>query len=314
MNKQLLNLYAKFDSLPCGDTVLAFLDYLTVEAGLSVNTVLAYGRDLVSFLEYCRDKGVMVFSSIDTNLVCDYQHHLLTMDKSENSLARSLVAVKMLLRYAFSYNLTNKDHTILLEAPRRWQKLPCVLNQTEVSALLAAPNPEQDPYYLRDLTILQLLYATGMRVSEEAGLKLSDINSQVGYVKCLGKGNKERVVPLGNSAITVISNYIEQLRPRLAGDKKTPNLFLSQNGNPLDRVEIWRMIKKYALRAGITKKLSPHSLRHSFATHLLSGGADLRSVQEMLGHANITTTQIYTHVEEDRLKEIHTQFHPRAKK
>ncbi len=312
-NNQLLNLYAKFDSLPCGDTVLMFLEHLTVEAGLSDNTVMAYGRDLVAFLEYCGSKGVAAFAQIDANLVCDYQHDLLAKERSENSLARSLVAVKMLLRYAFSYNLTGKDHTTLLEAPRRWQKLPCVLNQKEVSALLAAPNAQDDPYYLRDLTILETLYATGMRVSEEARLKLSDINSQIGYVKCLGKGNKERVVPLGGSAIKVISTYIERLRPLLAGDKNTPNLFLSQNGNPLDRVDIWRIIKKYALRAGITKKLSPHSLRHSFATHLLAGGADLRSVQEMLGHANITTTQIYTHVEEDRLREIHAKFHPRAK-
>lgn len=314
MSKQLLNLYAKFDALPCGDTALAFLEHLTVEAGLSDNTVMAYGRDIVAFLEYCRDKGVTAFNAIDTNLVCDYHHGLLTTQKAENSLARSLVSVKMLLRYAYSYNLTDKDHTTLLEAPRRWQKLPCVLNQTEIAALLAAPNEEQDPFRLRDLAILETLYATGMRVSEEAGLKLGDINSQIGYIKCLGKGNKERVVPLGDNAIKVIADYIERLRPRLAGDKNPNTLFLSTNGKPLDRIDIWRIVKKYALRAGITKKISPHSLRHSFATHLLAGGADLRSVQEMLGHANITTTQIYTHVEEDRLKDIHTQFHPRSKK
>lgn len=313
-NKQLLNIYAKFDVLPCGDTAMEFLNHLTVEAALSDNTVMAYGRDIAAFLEYCRDKGVAAFGSIDTNLVCDYHHHLLTKDTAENSLSRALVAVKMLLRYAYSYNLTDKDHTTLLDAPKRWQKLPCVLNYDEITALLNAPKAGKDPYYLRDLTILEILYATGMRVSEAANLRLTDINSQIGYVKCTGKGNKQRVVPLGDGALKIIIEYISTLRPQLAGQDNPSQLLLSKNGKKLDRIDIWRIIKKYALVAGITKKLSPHSLRHSFATHLLAGGADLRSVQEMLGHANITTTQIYTHVEEDRLKAIHNKFHPRATK
>lgn len=311
-NKQLLTIYAKLDQLPCGDTALTFLDYLAIEAALSDNTILSYGRDIIEFLKFCSNKGLKEFGEIDFNLVCDYHHHLLKSKVSENTLARALVSVKMLLRYGYSFGLCNKDNAILLESPKRWQKLPNVAATTEIARLLSAPDREQDKYYYRDLAILEILYATGMRVSEATNLKLSDINSQVGYIKCFGKGGKERVVPLGDTAIKVINNYIKQQRQNLAVSTSTGNLFLSKSGKPLDRIEIWRIIKKYALRAGIAKNLSPHSLRHSFATHLLAGGADLRSVQEMLGHATITTTQIYTHVETDRLKEIHNKFHPRS--
>ncbi|MFI4912507.1 MAG: site-specific tyrosine recombinase XerD [Sedimentisphaeraceae bacterium JB056] len=311
--QQLLNLYAKFDRIACGDTVLSFLDHLTVEAGLADNTILGYGRDLLAFLEYCQQRGVVSFSDINTDVVFDYHHHLLSKNASENSLARALVAVKMLLRYAYSYSLVEKDHTILLESPRRWQKLPDVLNGDDVMKLLSEPDPERDKYYWRDMAVIELLYATGMRVSEASGLHLSDVNYQVGYIRCLGKGNKERVVPLGDAAIAVLRNYIEEQRADLAGDKENGSLFLSSKGNPLERTAIWRIVKKYAKRAGIKKDISPHSLRHSFATHLLEGGADLRSVQEMLGHSSVTTTQIYTHVEQDRLTEIHSKFHPRSK-
>jgi integrase/recombinase XerD len=310
---QLLNLYGKFDTLVCGDTVVSFLDHLTVEAGLSDNTVLSYGRDIVSFLKFCESRNVSGFDEINADLVYDYHHHLLNVNAAENSLARALVAVKMLLRYAFSYSLVNKDHTILLESPRRWQRLPDILSKEDVKSLLAAPDAQIDEFYRRDLAVIELLYAAGMRVSEAAALKISDINYQIGYIKCFGKGNKERVVPLGDAAVAVLQNYTAELRPMLAGDNSPGNLFLSRNGKPLDRTAIWRIIKKYARRAGIKKNISPHSLRHSFATHLLGGGADLRSVQEMLGHASITTTQIYTHVEQDRLKEIHAKYHPRGK-
>ncbi len=310
--KQLLNLYEKFDVLVCGDTVLSFLDHLTVEAGLSDNSLLSYGRDLLAFLEYCSQKGVSSFGDIDENLVFDYHHSLLGKSAAENSIARSLVAVKMLLRYAYSYGLIEKDHTVLLEAPRRWQKLPIVLNTEEVAALLSAPNIEQDVFYYRDLAILELLYATGMRVSEAAGVKLGDLNFQVGYVKCLGKGGKQRVVPLGDVAIKVLDSYIQNLRKKLENNRSQGHLFLSRGGKALDRTNIWRIIKKYAARAGIKKQISPHSLRHCFATHLLEGGADIKSVQEMLGHISVTTTQIYTHLEQDRLKDLHSKYHPRG--
>ncbi len=312
LNQQRLNLFAKFDLLACGDTVLSFLDHLTVEAGLSENTVLSYGRDLLTFLEYSRDEGVGAFGDIDCDFVFRYRQELLNRNMSENSLARAFVAVKMLLRYAYSYGLIAKDHTTLLESPRKWQRLPDVLSESEVSALLAAPNPADDKFYRRDLAILELLYATGMRVSEAANLRISDLNFQVGYVKCFGKGGKERVVPLGDAAIEVVEIYITELRKQLVVASDCGSLFLSCNGKPLDRISMWRIIKKYVIRAQIKKHISPHTLRHSFATHLLEGGADLRSVQEMLGHSSITTTQIYTHVEQERLKQIHKKYHPRV--
>ena len=311
INIQRRNLYEKFDTLACGDTAVSFLDHLTVEAGLSENTILSYGRDILHFLEYCRDKGIENFSQIDADFVSQYHHYLLGKEIAENSLARAFVAVKMILRYAYSYGLITKDHTIMLEAPRKWQKLPSVLNIDEVAAILAEPKAEGDKFYRRDFAILELLYATGMRVSEAANLKISDLNFEVGYIKCLGKGNKERIVPLADAAINAISNYITELRKELATDKDLGYLFLSSTGKPLDRTNFWRIIKKYVLRCGIKKNISPHTFRHSFATHLLGGGADLRSVQEMLGHSSITTTQIYTHVEQDRLKEIHKKYHPR---
>jgi integrase/recombinase XerD len=198
----------------------------------------------------------------------------------------------------------------MLESPKLWQRLPVICSKKQVISIINAPLPDE-PYYFRDKAMLELLYATGVRASELAGLKVSDLNLDIGYLRCLGKGSRERVIPLGRAAIAATVDYLQTLRPRLAKPFSGDFLLLSRTGRPMSRIEIWRLIKKYAARAGLPRNLTVHTLRHCFATHLLAGGADLRSVQEMLGHVDIATTQIYTHVDQERLRRIHKQFHPR---
>jgi len=297
-------------SLPIGQTVNEFLDYLVVEAGLSQNTVLAYGRDLREFLRFCQSSGIREIRAVTPHVV---QRHLCEMGRSrrsETSARRALVAIRMFLRFARLAGLIEDDGAEVLETPKVWQRLPNVCNRQQVRKLLEAPCREE-PFYLRDRTMLELLYATGMRASELAGLKVGDLNFDVGYLRCFGKGNKERVIPLGKVAITATLEYLRDLRPRLVRPKTQSFVLLSRTGGPLSRIEIWRLVKKYAMRAGMPPNVTVHTLRHCFATHLLSGGADLRSVQEMLGHVDIGTTQIYTHVDHERLRRIHKQFHPR---
>jgi integrase/recombinase XerD len=293
-----------------GRTVIEFLDYLVVEAGLSSNTVLAYGRDLRDFCFYCHAKGVSAIGQVRPHFVRAYFHEQTCRRKSESSAKRALVAIRMLLRFAKLTGLIDDDGGTVLEMPRTWQKLPVVCNKQQVAKLLDAPDP-QERFYLRDKAILELLYATGVRASELAGLRVDDINCKVGYLRCLGKGSKERIVPVGQAAIGVTQGYLRHLRPELAKPASGAHLLLSRTGRPLTRIEIWRLVKKYAIRAGMPRNLTVHTLRHCFATHLLSGGADLRSVQEMLGHVDVVTTQIYTHVDHERLRSIHKQYHPR---
>jgi integrase/recombinase XerD len=299
----------ELDSLPAGRTATEFLDHLTVEAGLSHNTILAYGRDLRDFLTFCRQDKVSEISRLTPQLVQKYLCHLAHGPKGENSARRALVAIRMFLRFAKLMGLIEDDGAIL-ESPKIWQRLPVVCNKQQVLKLLEAPCKDE-PFYLRDRAMLELLYATGMRASELAGLRTSDLNFDVGYLRCLGKGNKERIIPVGRTAVEATEAYLRDLRPRLAKPSSGPFLLLSRTGRPLSRIEIWRLVKKYAARAGIARNLTVHTLRHCFATHLLSGGADLRSIQEMLGHVDIGTTQIYTHVDHERLRRIHKKYHPR---
>jgi integrase/recombinase XerD len=301
---------ADLRAIPAGRTAIDFLDYLTIEAGLSNNTVLAYGRDLREFLLFCRDGGVTEISGVSVHLVQLYLGEMAHRDKSENSAKRALVAIRMFLRFAKLRGLIEDDGTEILESPKVWQRLPIVCNRLQVLKLLEAPSCEE-PFYLRDRALLELLYATGVRASEVAGLKTTDLNLDIGYLRCFGKGNKERVVPLGKVAIAATLEYLRDLRPKLVRFKSEAFVLLSRTGRPLSRIEVWRLVKKYALRAGMPRKVTVHTLRHCFATHLLSGGADLRSVQEMLGHVDIATTQIYTHVDHERLRRIHKKFHPR---
>ncbi len=300
----------KLLALPLGATVKRFLDYLSIEAGLSENTVLGYGRDLKGFLEFCGSEKVVRIEQVNPPLIREYLKAMTLVGRAESSMKRSLVAIRMFLRFAKLTGMIENDFAGLLEGPKLWQRLPTIASEQQVISLLDAPSP-QEPFYYRDKALLELLYATGLRAAELAGLKTSALNLDIGYLRCIGKGQRERIVPVGRAAIAASAEYLAKLRPKLAGPRSGDFLFLSRTGLPLGRIEIWRLVKKYAARAGIPRNLTAHTLRHCFATHLLAGGADLRSVQEMLGHVDIATTQIYTHVDQDRLKKIHKQFHPR---
>ena len=300
----------KLLSLPLGRSVKDFLDYLTVEAGLAQNTILAYGRDLRGFLEYCKSNQVSQLQQIKPALIQNYQRKLTTDNKEESSVKRCLVAIRMFLRFARLMGLVEDDFTTILEPPKLWQRLPTVCRKQQVIDLINAPSP-QEAFYLRDRAMLELLYATCMRASELAGLGTRDLNLDIGYVRCLGKGRKERIIPLGKAAISATLDYLSNLRPKLVKPFSGDSVLLSRTGRPLSRIEIWRLVKKYAARAGMGRNLTVHTLRHCFASHLLAGGADLRSIQEMLGHVDIATTQIYTHVDQERLRSIHKKFHPR---
>ncbi|MDD5064443.1 MAG: tyrosine recombinase XerD [Phycisphaerae bacterium] len=308
---QLQSVGEKLLSLPLGKEAKGFLDYLTVEAGLANNSILAYGRDLADFLEYCKGSKISRLDQIKPALIQKYLQ-ILTKDerKSESSIKRSLVAVRMFLRYGRLTGLVEDDFGAILEGPKLWQRLPVICSKKQVIDIISAVSPEE-PFYLRDRAIVELLYATGVRASELAGLKTGDLNLDVGYLRCIGKGNRERVIPVGKAAIGATAEYLRELRPKLVKPFSGDFLLLSRTGRPMGRIEIWRLIKKYAIRAGMPRKLTVHTLRHCFATHLLAGGADLRSVQEMLGHVDIATTQIYTHVDQERLREMHKKFHPR---
>jgi len=300
----------KLLALPLGRQAKSFLDYLTVEAGLSDNTILAYGRDLMSFLTFCKSNKIKHLQQIEPAII---RHHMRVRTQSqmgEGSVKRSLVAIRMFLRFAKLTGLIQDDFAGILESPKIWQRLPVVCSKQQVIDLLNAPDAAE-PFYLRDKAMLELLYATGIRAGELAGLKVSDLNLDIGYLRCLGKGSRERVIPIGKVAIAATVEYLTNLRVRLDKPISDGFLLLSRTGRPMSRIEIWRLVKKYAARAGMPRNLTAHTLRHCFATHLLRGGADLRSVQEMLGHVDIASTQIYTHVDQERLREIHREFHPR---
>jgi integrase/recombinase XerD len=307
---QLNSVKEQLCELPVGRLVAQFLDYLGIEAGLSENTVLAYGRDLRAFAAFAKSRGVGDVKKIKPVLIQEYLVKLSKASKAESSIKRALVAVRMLLRFARLQNLIEDDFSAILEGPKLWQRLPVTCSKDKMLDLLNAPDPKEE-FYLRDKAMLELLYATGLRASELASLKTSDLNIDIGYLRCLGKGRKERIIPVGRTAIAAVVEYIRKLRPVLHKSFSGDTMLLSRTGRPLSRIEIWRLIKKYAARAGMPKRLTVHTLRHCFASHLLAGGADLRSVQEMLGHVDIATTQIYTHVDQERLRKIHKQFHPR---
>lgn len=287
-----------------------FLLGLRAEAGLAENTITAYRTDLRALADYC-ERASVAFRQISPN---DIQGFLISLKEQDglalNSISRRLIAVKVFCRFCFHRGHIERDVAALMEMPKKWQSLPQVLNYRQVDELLTMPS-DDDPLAVRDHAILELFYATGVRVSELVGLRLDDVHLDVGYLRCMGKGRKERIVPVGARAIEAVSHYLTRLRPQLADGRSTDRLFLSRTGRPIDRTNCWRLVVKYARRMGLTGKLSPHTLRHCFATHLLAGGADLRVVQEMLGHSDISTTQIYTHVDHSRLKAVHQKFHPR---
>lgn len=287
-----------------------FLDYLTVERGLSDNTRDAYGRDLRKFIEYLTRRKVNSIDRVSRSHITDYLMSEKKKGISSSSLSRNLVSIRMFFRFLFVNNYIEADITNVLDSPRLWKILPEVMSVAEVERILKMPDT-RTKYGLRDKALIELMYAAGLRVSEAAGLKTDNINMDIGFLRCVGKGGKERIVPLGRAAITALKIYLKKARAGFMKDLLDSHLFLTRRGRPFTRQGIWKMIKGYARASGIKKSITPHTLRHSFATHLLSNGADLRVVQELLGHADITTTQIYTHVDKNRLKSIHRKFHPR---
>lgn len=290
--------------------IQAFLSHLSVEAGLSPHTLLAYRRDLLPFHRYVEAKK-RTLSRLDGEVVVQYLMHRRRQGASPSTVARNLVAIRMLLRFLTSEGRIRENPAADLESPRMWRRLPEVLRPEEVERLLAAPDPTK-PKGLRDRALLEALYATGARISEALGLTMDSVNLEVGFLRVRGKGGKERLVPLGRKAKEAIARYLARVRPKLADRRGSEHLFLTKGGRPLDRVNAFLLVRKYCRQAGIKRRVSPHSLRHSFATHLLEGGADMRAVQELLGHASISSTQIYTHVEQARVKELHRKFHPRG--
>ncbi len=263
------------------------------------------------FAQYLSRRGHGDPRRMTTSIVLGFLMNLKDRGYSVTTLARMLAAVKMFYRFLTLEGIVDRNVTSVLESPRIWRKIPSVLTPQEVDRLVAAPDVTT-PLGLRDKALLELLYATGMRASEVTALEIDSIHYDYGYLRCMGKGSKERLVPVGRAAIELVQRYVVEVRPLLLRGRVSAALLLSRTGRALGRESVWRIVKRCAAVAGIAKRISPHTLRHSFATHLLAGGADLRSVQEMLGHASITTTQLYTHVDRDRLKEIHRRYHPRG--
>jgi len=287
-----------------------FIYFMEVERGVSDNTIQSYRRDIVKFSKYL-DRIKKEVSSVKRDTIVDYLMFLKDQGLSPSSIARNLAALKTFWKFLVSERFVRGNAAAIVETPKTWKTIPEVLNAAEVEKLLDTP-PDRGWMGIRDRAILELMYATGLRVSEVTNLKMSDINDVAGFVKCYGKGGKERIVPYGSAAKRSMSRYMERSRKKLV--KKTPDdhLFLSRLGKKISRQSLWKIIKKYASLAGIKKHITPHMLRHSFATHLLEGGAELRGVQEMLGHSDISTTQIYTHINKERLRKVHEKFHPRA--
>ncbi len=288
-----------------------FIYFLEVERGVSRNTVESYRRDLEKFEEYIK-KARKDVSGVTRDDIVKFLMHLKDKGLSPTTIARNLAAMKTFWKFMVAEQIVKENVAAIVETPKTWKTLPDVLNRQEIEKLLDAP-PRKGWMGIRDRAILELMYATGLRVSEVTNLKKMNVNLEAGFVKCMGKGGKERIVPLGKVAEKAVERYIRDSRHKLAGKVRgDDHLFLSRLGKKISRQSLWKIIQKYARQAGIKKHIAPHSLRHSFATHLLEGGAELRGVQEMLGHADISTTQIYTHVNKDKLRKIHEQYHPRA--
>jgi integrase/recombinase XerD len=292
------------------ELIEAFLNYLSVERGLSKNTIISYGEDLHSFCGFIRSHSIDSLSKTVKNDVIDFMLSQKDKGISPNSIARRLAAIRMFFRFLVRERILKADPTSLIDSPKLWKKVPDTLSVNEVESLLSQPDP-RDNKGIRDKAILETLYATGMRVSEVSGLKSDNVNLEIGFLRCIGKGNKERIIPLGKKAIHSLGRYLAASRPAMLKKRQCEYLFVSRFGKKISRQSLWKLIKRYSKQARIKKPMKPHILRHSFATHLLERGADLRSVQEMLGHSNISTTQIYTHINKDRLKTIHKMYHPR---
>ena len=292
--------------------VRLFLDHLSVERGLAANTLSAYRADLAKYLRFMKDRGITSPDKVQRDDIKAFLFSEKDKDLSTPTLYRELISVRVFHRFLAAENLSKEDPASLLESPKMLKPLPDVLSQQEIETLLAVPNTRK-PGGIRDRAVLELIYASGLRATELVSLKLQDVNFDLGIVKVMGKGRKERIVPFGGKARKSIERYCKAVRPKWTARHPSESaLFVSRLGRRMSRQALWGIVKTTARKAGIKKVLYPHIFRHSFATHLLESGADLRVLQEMLGHSDISTTQIYTHVDRSRLKKVHKQFHPRA--
>lgn len=316
MVRKLVGNKKKLKAIPMAGDNLAkrwsdsFIEYLRTECHLAENTVEAYTRDMRRFLKWLGNKQIQKLRIQDLS---EFVGWLGNHELQPSTIARHVVSMKMFFRFLQLEGVLVDNLAELLGSQKLWKRIPSVMSPEMVDRFLNAPK-RREKLYLRDRALLEMMYATGCRASEISGIRIEDVQLNEGYCKCRGKGNKQRLVPLGENAAEAISLYLEKLRPELVKNLRSPEsyLFVSRSGRYLRREAIWELVKKYALAADIPVSISPHTLRHSFATHLLAGGADLRQVQEMLGHASITTTQIYTHVDQSKLKRVHELHHPRA--
>lgn len=293
------------------DWLNQYLNYLLIEKGAADNTLEAYQRDLNRYVSFLEQKALTDVRSVEPKTVIEFLVRLKEEGLSANSMNRLLAALRGFYNYLLREKALNESPLANIELAKVWMRLPDTVSPEEMNLILSQPG-EQTPASLRDSAMLELLYATGLRVSELRALTMNSINWQVGFLVVMGKGGKERVVPIGKKAYDCVRRYVEEARPKLVKTKTTDILFLNRFGKAFTRQGLWKIIVHYAQKAGLQKNVHPHTFRHSFASHLLEGGADLRAVQVMLGHSDISTTQIYTHVTKDRLKEIHRKFHPRG--
>lgn len=291
--------------------LMDYLHYLKVERGLSENTINSYGIDLKLFLEYLRENEIPSFKQVNKEVIVNYMQSEKNNNKANSSILRSVSSLRKFFQYLAQEKIIEKDPMLLIDTPKKKQHLPQVLTKEEVEKLLRSHNTGQ-VLGLRDRAMLELMYATGLRISEIINLKLEDLHLTMGTLQTLGKGHKERIVPVGDEAIKWVNRYLEEARPKLLKQKRSNYLFLNFHGNNLTRQGVWKNLKAEVRKAGIQKNITPHTLRHSFATHILENGADLRIVQELLGHADISTTQIYTHLSNKQLADIYNRAHPRA--
>ncbi len=294
------------------DQLRDFIHFLIVEKGLAKNTIVSYERDLHSYLHYLKTTELLTdLNEVQRLQIIRFLAQLKDQGKSSKTLARHIASIRAFHHFLLREKIVERDPTIHIESPKQERSLPKVLSIQEVERLLDSPQVH-DHFGQRDKAMIELLYATGIRVSELIGLDVGDVHLTMGFVRCMGKGSKERIIPIGRTATIAIQEYLENGRPLFLKKQKDDALFLNHLGKRLTRQGFWKILKRLTTSAGISKDLTPHTLRHSFATHLLENGADLRAVQEMLGHADISTTQIYTHVTKTRLKDVYSQFHPRA--
>jgi len=288
-----------------------YFNYLLIERGVAQNTLEAYGRDLRRYFQFLQQKDLTELQDVKPEVIIEYLVKIKSDGLSANSMNRALAALRGLYKYLIQEKIIGQSPLVNIELAKVWMRLPDTISKEEMNVILIQPG-NQTAAALRDTAMLELLYATGIRVSELINLTMNSINWQVGFLVVMGKGSKERIVPIGKTAYDCTRLYVDKARPTLMQKKVTDVLFLNRFGTKFTRQGLWKIVIRYAQKAGLQKKVHPHTFRHSFATHLLEGGADLRTVQVMLGHADISTTQIYTHITKERLKEIHKKYHPRG--